>query len=125
MLIDRSVTILIAVCSLFGSLDAGTSSKTRICIKMRIEKSSVRVMNDGFAVITKKGILKTKALRSDAAGLYVLNKDLYAKKGEIDWPGYHDYYRCDTCHLVFNESDAKKHAEKKGHKQFHRIENYH
>jgi hypothetical protein len=113
------------VCSLFGSLNADTPSKARKCTKLRIEKSSVIVLNDGFAVIAKKGILKTKALRSDAAGLYVLNKDLYAEKGEIDWPGYKDYYRCDTCHRVFEKSEVKKHVEKTGHKYFHYISNHH
>jgi len=77
----------------------------------------VKILKDGFAIVTKDGMIKAKRLRSDATGLFVLEKDLCVEKGRWDI-----YYRCDTCHLVFQGSDeARKHMREYGHKRFHMI----
>ena len=125
MLKNRLAMILIVSCSLLGFLQADTPPKNHKPLKFRVEKSSVTVLKKGFSIVTKRGMIKTKTLRSDATGLYVPEKDLYAKKGEIDWPGYKNYYRCDTCHRVFEKDEVRKHVDKTGHKHFHYISDYH
>ena len=77
MLKNRLLMILLAGCTLAGSLHARATMKNHIPLKLSIEKDAVRVLKDGFAIITNKGVIKTKTLRSDANGLYVLEKDLY------------------------------------------------
>jgi hypothetical protein len=71
-------------------------------MKTYIEKDAVRILKNGFAIITEKGTFVAKSLRSDKNGLYVLSKDIYPEK--IRSKRRHStrsrtyWARCPVCH---------------------------
>ena len=71
--------------------------------KIRVEKKSIRILKEGFSIITENGTFLTKSIRSDKIGLYVLQKDtnlteLRDKKQRHATRSRTYWVRCPACH---------------------------
>ena len=106
-----------------SSYAQATTSKTSQIkdsqIKVYVKKDMVRVSEEGFAIVTKGGMFRTKALRSDATGFYVTFKDICCEKRRPR------LWRCRKCgKVVEGESEVKEHIAEKGreHRFFYPID---
>ena len=109
---------LIVGCSLGSFLHAQTNSRN--LIKLGVEKDDVRVLKDGFLIVTNDGEVRVKTIRSDANGLYVFENDFLGRK---HMPCTNEIYICKTCTLVFDKEGALRHAAsydpEEGHQHFY------
>ena len=107
------IVSFLALCSVLGSSAQATTGKPAQIrdsqIRLYVEKGVVRLSKQGFVIVAKGGMVKARALRSDANGFYVTLQDVYCEKGQPE------YWRCRECKLIVRGiSGIKKQRAEKG-----------
>ena len=79
--------------------------------KVYIETSAITIDKGNIVIKTSEGFIKTKTLRSDSKGIYVLARDLPSAIKGISPPRAE--YTCDGCYQMFGSAKARDKHEAK------------